>query len=79
MEDRLKSREELLKTWEVYVSMLGYKVIRVWANEMGLYAQLKGQCLNPEIGFTQVLQGGTIVRLSYSDINNELITKNRFS
>ena len=56
-----------------YLAKLGYGVVKVWENESGLYAQIKGFASKGTSGVTQVLQGGTIVRLSHKDVQNPLI------
>jgi len=59
--------------FKTYIAKRGFQAVRVWSNESGLYAQIKGFKSSAE-GFSQVLQGGTIVRLSHSDVDNFLIT-----
>jgi hypothetical protein len=60
--------------FKTYVAKQGYKPIRVWELPTGLYASIKGWASTPN-GFTQILQGGSIVRLSLKDINNPFIVK----
>jgi hypothetical protein len=59
--------------FKTYIAYRGYKAVKVWSNASGMYAQLKEFKSSAE-GFTQVLQGGTVVRLSHKDVDNPLIT-----
>jgi hypothetical protein len=53
-----------------YIAKLGYQPIKTWKNESGYYAQIKGTAHKGTSGVTQVLQGGTILRLSLKDVSN---------
>jgi hypothetical protein len=53
-----------------YVALRGYKPVKVWENENGYYAMIKGST-NSVKGFTQILQGGTVLRLSKKDVDNK--------
>jgi hypothetical protein len=64
------------RTFAIYVALNGYRPVRVWENDHSLYAQIKGQCCDPKPKFTQVLQGGTVIRLSKKDLNNKEIVGN---
>jgi hypothetical protein len=64
------TKEEFRK----YVIKQGYKPMLVWELPTGYYARINGWASTAE-GFSQILQGGTIVRLSFKDIDNPLIIK----
>lgn len=53
-----------------YVAMAGYKPIKVWKTQEGYYAKVNGFVSKPNPYFTQVLSGGTVVRLSLKDVDN---------
>jgi hypothetical protein len=57
-----------------YVIKQGYKPMFIWELPTGFYARINGWASTAD-GFSQILQGGTIVRLSHRDINNPLIVK----
>jgi len=64
-----------LKTFREYVAWRGYTVIRAWGiDNDGFYAYIKGHVSKFCPHFTQVVSGGSVVRLSFKDLNNELIT-----
>ncbi len=52
-----------------YVAKRGLKPVKVWQDKTGFYAQIKGSTRNTD-GFSQILQGGTVVRLSLKDLTN---------
>lgn len=56
-----------------YVAMAGYKATKVWKNQEGYYARIDGYVTKPNPHFTQVLSGGTVVRLSLKDVDNPQI------
>lgn len=53
-----------------YVAMAGYRPIKVWKTKEGYYAKVNGFVSKPTPQFTQVLSGGTVVRLSLKDVGN---------
>jgi hypothetical protein len=58
--------------FRTYITKAGYYATRIWENQEGYYAQLLGHTSSPN-KFTQILQGGTVVRLSKADTQNPLI------
>ena len=59
---------QLLKDFKAYIATTGLKTIRVWENKIGLYAQISGWTDKNNPYFTKVMQGGTVVSLSFDDI-----------
>jgi len=59
---------QLIKDFKAYIAVTGLKAIKVWENRNGLYAQLNGWTDKNNPHFTKVLNGGTIVSLSFDDI-----------
>lgn len=74
-------RNKLMKLFAQYVAFRGYKAIRVRCNETGLYAHIKGHASYSTTipYFSQVLQGGTVLRLSLKDLDNTFIVGDFFN
>ena len=74
MTNKLKQNLELFKN---YIEKCGYKALRTWSNDNHFYAQIEGKIQEPSNDFSAVFQGGTVVKLAYSDLENQIILKNR--
>jgi hypothetical protein len=59
---------QLLKDFKAYITITGLKAVKVWENKIGLYAQLNGWTDKNNPNFTKVMNGGTVVSLSFDDI-----------
>ena len=55
--------------FRTYIAKQGLKPVGIWKLPTGYYAQIKGSTKSAK-GFTQILQGGTVVRLSPKDVSN---------
>lgn len=60
-------------TFKQYLVSNGFKVIRTYKNETGFYANILWRVSKDNKSVTQVLQGGTVVRLSLKDLSNPAI------
>ncbi len=61
-------------TFKSYIAKLGYQYLHTYSNDSGMYARITGfASIREEKGVTQVLEGGTLLRLSWKDVDNPLI------
>lgn len=72
----VRKDERLKEKFAEYCAYHGYSTNKIYSNETGLYAHINGWVSKNCPHFTQVLQGGTTVRLSYKDLQNESIVEN---
>ena len=64
----MKNESQLLKDFKAYIATTGLKAVKVWENRAGVYAQITGFTDKNNPYFSHVLQGGTVVSLSFEDI-----------
>ncbi len=61
-------------TFKSHIARLGYVYLHTYSNDSGMYARITGfASAREEKGVTQVLEGGTLLRLSWKDVSNPLI------
>jgi len=62
----------LLRDFKAYIATTGLRAVRVWENRAGVYAQISGYTDKNNPNFSHVLQGGTVVSLSFEDIKKRV-------
>jgi len=67
------NEKELKRKMAQYCAWRGYSTNLIVLTKEGLYAHVNGWVSKDCKYFTQILQGGTTVRLSLKDLENELI------
>jgi len=75
MTQKLKQNLELFAKYVKDVSKCD--VLRVWVNDNNFYAQIDGIYNIQNVDFSDIFQGGTVVKLAFSDLENQNILKNR--
>lgn len=71
------TEDQVLSQWKQYIAICGLEPTKVWKNSTGLCATIQGFTSNTNPNFTKVLQGGTIVKLSWKDTTNQSMIKGR--
>lgn len=59
---------QLVRDFKMYIATTGLKAVKVWENKRGVFAQINGWTDKNNPHFSNVMQGGTVVSLSFEDI-----------